>query len=852
MSSAPNPDECAHGADGNLLPADKICFQFDPDDPTPLAPVSKDAIMAANQALLNGGPSKEPRRSNRTGKGGLMQYLLTEEKHNETNKVKAKFAAPHPAGPCKSGRPRKQTTVPVEIDDESEDSGSEFAGGSVTESDVEGDELGGGIGNDELANILPTKTQASRKRNTTTAQSTIHPKCSRPSVTVEEVEDEDAPRPQPLRSSASISSTAGSSNSKTKNPIYYFFRRVNANSGTVQHVLRDVTRALGLDKKIMRITTAMKHNTKYMVDHLSHNFPMLHQVYLALKDEHRTKPPTSLELDLASGKVSITNPAAIAYLKEHGSRPSTIVEAFENQVKAEWNQEEFEKALINWLVTSDQPFSEVENPEFRRLLQYTHSGKDSIEEICHLFSNLKSKVSLSLDCCTSENQHAFMAIIVHYVADDGVLEELLIEFQELHGPHTVENMVEVVWRTIKMYRLEGKIFAIVMDNATNNDKLVEFLEVRFKGESIRFSAKEARMRCMPHIIHLAALELSLLEGIGAITSSECAAAAAGYQDLIAEVSKNGASEDSDKDDEDGGQPKAKGSGADTNTSSDDDLDMSAIKKIRRLIKAVRYSPQRRESWLREVQLAGLRALMLILDVQTQWSSTHLMLNLREAVDSFTAKNREFRLVELSASDWECIETVCKWLDVFQAATREMSATKTPMLSSTITIFHGLQRRLKDALRDLSTTCDPAIKTGIIDAHQKLSNYYSRFDELPYGTWAALLDPHTSYEGLKFVFAGDTSLLANLESIKSRLASFYKDNYSASTLTNVGLAPTSTASNATMSSSSFDFAAIFHRAPTAQPPESELDAYFKTPAADFHTTCPIQWWYTHRFQFQSVQ
>jgi hypothetical protein len=46
MSSAPDPDQCAIGADKQLLSADKITFVFDPDDPTPLAPASEDEIMA--------------------------------------------------------------------------------------------------------------------------------------------------------------------------------------------------------------------------------------------------------------------------------------------------------------------------------------------------------------------------------------------------------------------------------------------------------------------------------------------------------------------------------------------------------------------------------------------------------------------------------------------------------------------------------------------------------------------------------------------------------------------------------------------------------------------------------------
>lgn len=49
-----------------------------------------------------------------------------------------------------------------------------------------------------------------------------------------------------------------------------------------------------------------------------------------------------------------------------------------------------------------------------------------------------------------------------------------------------------------------------MDNATNNDKLVEAIERKCKAENIRFDAKRSRLRCMPHTVHLAALKVRVL------------------------------------------------------------------------------------------------------------------------------------------------------------------------------------------------------------------------------------------------------------------------------------------------------------------------------------------------------
>ena len=110
-------------------------------------------------------------------------------------------------------------------------------------------------------------------------------------------------------------------------------------------------------------------------------------------------------------------------------------------------------------------------------------------------------------------------------------EELLIDFRELVGEHSGENMAEAVWETLTQYGLIGrvcfifpvhqvsmlstltylwKIIAFVMDNATNNDTMAAAIERHCREVGVYFSAKESRMRCMPHTIHLAAIKVQII------------------------------------------------------------------------------------------------------------------------------------------------------------------------------------------------------------------------------------------------------------------------------------------------------------------------------------------------------
>lgn len=112
------------------------------------------------------------------------------------------------------------------------------------------------------------------------------------------------------------------------------------------------------------------------------------------------------------------------------------------------------------------------------------------------------------------------------------------------------------------------------------------------------------------------------------------------------------------------------------------------------------------------------------------------LDYRDTIDSFVSRNKDLHAYELSNTDWESIKLVTLWLKSFRLATTEMSATKVPMLSTTHAIFRSLQEDIKTILCDLPNSVSPKIKLGLVDAHRKLSDYYYRFDESPFYTWAA--------------------------------------------------------------------------------------------------------------------
>jgi hypothetical protein len=106
------------------------------------------------------------------------------------------------------------------------------------------------------------------------------------------------------------------------------------------------------------------------------------------------------------------------------------------------------------------------------------------------------------------------------------------------------------------------------------------------------------------------------------------------------------------------------------------------------------------------------------------------------VDDFVFQNEDLRSLALTEAEWESITQVAGWLKAFRSATTQMSTTKQPMLSTAHAIFRGLQDEVRSALRSLPNSTSPMIKAGLLAAHQKLSEYYYRFDLSPFYIWAA--------------------------------------------------------------------------------------------------------------------
>ncbi|KAJ8089160.1 hypothetical protein PM082_014408 [Marasmius tenuissimus] len=154
-----------------------------------------------------------------------------------------------------------------------------------------------------------------------------------------------------------------------------------------------------------------------------------------------------------------------------------------------------------------------------------------------------------------------------------------------------------------------------------------------------------------------------------------------------------------------------------------------------------------------------------------------------------------------------------------------------MLSTTHTVFRGLQDTLKDKILSLLTTAtDPRLKEGLIAAHQKLSNYYYKFDQSFYYTWASLLDPRIGYVGLLADAGNDQDLIQYLEWAKAALEERYREKYATRRKPNEPSTPQAAQApsqpNVNASPTKIDFTAHYRQRRDPRVLRDEVEEFFR--------------------------
>ncbi|CBF80312.1 uncharacterized protein ANIA_11074 [Aspergillus nidulans FGSC A4] len=222
-------------------------------------------------------------------------------------------------------------------------------------------------------------------------------------------------------------------------------------------------------------------------------------------------------------KHSIFAPYSQAKASVRSGQPSIM--SFITKQESLSHQEHLEKNILCWIIRDKQAFITIKLPEFQQIFQDTpgiilpFSSQatlrrrliDNFEiQRLQLKEELKitcKSIALSLDIWTSQNHLPILGIIGHWLMEDFIYQEKVLEFTELHGVYSRENLAAAVQLTLSELDLEEKLIIITGDNASNNKTMASELYYTLKGnigESsiLQFQGLDSYIRCLAYILNL--------------------------------------------------------------------------------------------------------------------------------------------------------------------------------------------------------------------------------------------------------------------------------------------------------------------------------------------------------------
>jgi hypothetical protein len=130
--------------------------------------------------------------------------------------------------------------------------------------------------------------------------------------------------------------------------------------------------------------------------------------------------------------------------------------------------------LIKWIIINQHPFTIIEEPCFINLI---HSlcpnaelfSADTVKrKIMELYTvntvkiqkfleKASGKFSFTMDIWTSPSTKAFLAITVHFIDEDWKLQNLLVDFVQIFGSHTGENINDAFVTGLQKLSIQNKV-----------------------------------------------------------------------------------------------------------------------------------------------------------------------------------------------------------------------------------------------------------------------------------------------------------------------------------------------------------------------------------------------------------
>ncbi|KAF1730630.1 putative AC9 transposase [Beauveria bassiana] len=448
----------------------------------------------------------------------------------------------------------------------------------------------------------------------------------------------------------------------------------------------------------------------------------------------------------------------------------------QNGLRNSFNQQAYREAIISLLTRRRMPFSAVEWSEMKDLALACNpavedllitSRRTAVRLIASNYELYKgqikeglatsaSPIHISSDLWTSPHRHSLLAVCAQWVDAEGRLQKALLGLPECRYSHSGEKQASLILQVIEEFDIQSNLGWHTSDNATSNNTCLEVMQSRLLTEhQIQFNARQRRIRCIGHIIHLSLQAFLLASSREALLAALESAADVSGEELIVRFSdilesqKQKQRTDCTLSKEryrskSGHEHAYCPDGRDSLESGNNEFSgiqgLTPLRKLHELAVWLRSSSLHADIWDDSV---GLR---LGIDNRTRWSSWFLVIDraiIKQAEIKAFMTDHEAVLGNnrLNAQDWDFLDKARTFLQPFASATLYAEGEKSS-ISQSLPLMDALLAHYErnkvhysqEDHRDLRMV--RAIEMGWF----VLNKYYNLTDETPVYAAALLLDP----------------------------------------------------------------------------------------------------------------
>lgn len=185
-----------------------------------------------------------------------------------------------------------------------------------------------------------------------------------------------------------------------------------------------------------------------------------------------------------------------------------------------FDQETSRAELVKLIVVHSLPFSLVEYPKFRTFVSslnpwFKHGSRTTIKSDCvatyenakkelhNLLNGVSSRVSLTADLWTSKQTLGYLCVTCHFITENWRIHKKIIKFALVETPYDGWNLFNALLKSLNEWNLEHRVFAITLDNASNNDSFVNYLKENLVAKHLLLSQGNLfHFRCAAHVLNL--------------------------------------------------------------------------------------------------------------------------------------------------------------------------------------------------------------------------------------------------------------------------------------------------------------------------------------------------------------